>query len=89
MGDNVWEEAQNDMVQEICLQVFESVGQKWYYWKLFKFGQPPKHPEKLHAALQKEMISAVKHIQLVAEVNNRKHIVCNKVRNSVNNELYA
>lgn len=83
MGSNIWEEALNDMIQEICFASFEDVGRRWYFWKLFKFSREPRNPDKIHAELRENLTASVRHIQSIAEENDKKYIISDKVNEVV------
>ena len=49
MGDDIWEEALNDMIQGSCIEALMGIGKNIYFWKLFNLVPEPENRDKIKA----------------------------------------
>ena len=79
MGDTEWEATMNDMIQEISLEIFNDVRQRWYHWKIHQWRPAPDNPEELLSDIRDKMLKRLNYIQAVSERAAKRFILCDQV----------
>lgn len=79
MGENLWEEALNDMMMEALLSCANEIPPKWYVWSIFKRAPEPENKDEIKAELRAKLLKTVNYIQSAAEKHGKKFITSDKI----------
>ena len=66
MGNDIWEEALNDMIQDSCIEALMGIGKNVYFWKLFNLVPEPENKDKIIAEIREGIVKTVNFIRTVA-----------------------
>ncbi|XP_067942737.1 probable glutathione S-transferase 7 [Watersipora subatra] len=78
-GKTAWEEALNDMVVEMCIDCYEDIAQKIYYWQIFKRQPEPDNSDMIKREIKERIMMSLKFIEALADKRGTKFIVCNQI----------
>ena len=89
MGDDIWEEALSDMIQESCIEALMGIGEKVYFWKLFNLVPEPENKDKIVAEIREGIVKTVNFIQTVAEQKGKLLILSYNVSKMIIIMIYC
>ena len=76
MGDDIWEEALNDMIQESCIEALMGNGEK----VSFNIVPEPEINDKIITEIREGIVRTVNFIQTVAERKGKRFLSSDNVR---------
>ena len=79
MGDDIWEEALNDMIHESCIEALMGIGENIYFWKLFNLVPEPENKDKIITEIIEGIVKTVNFMQTVAEHKGKRFILSDNV----------